>query len=162
MPVEPIPPTALGWSQLMAPLPAWVSATGMPVAVANARNCSDPSAYTTPPPATTSGRFADLMTSTARASAAASGAGRPMCQTRGRNSATGQSNASACTSCGRQIVTAPVSAGSVSTRIAPSNDGMSCSGRLIRSKKRDTGRKTSLTDTSRVPGSSNCWSTGSG
>jgi hypothetical protein len=48
------------------------------------------------------------------------------------------------------MVTAPVSAGSVSTRMALSSDGMSCSGRLIRSKKRDTGRKASLTDTSRV------------
>jgi hypothetical protein len=34
-------------------------------------------------------------------------------------------------------------------------------GPVIRSKKRDTGRKTSLTDVE-VPGSSNCWSTGSG
>jgi hypothetical protein len=42
------------------------------------------------------------------------------------------------------------------------SDGMSCSGRLIRSKKRDTGRKTSFTLTSRAPGSSSCWSTGSG
>lgn len=39
-PVEPTPPTACGWSQETAPLPACVSATGMPVACANARNCS--------------------------------------------------------------------------------------------------------------------------
>ena len=39
-PVEPTPPTALGWSKLMAPLPAWVSPTGMPVVVAKARSSS--------------------------------------------------------------------------------------------------------------------------
>ena len=39
-PVEPTPPTASGWSQRMAPLPAWVSATGIPVASANARRAS--------------------------------------------------------------------------------------------------------------------------
>lgn len=39
-----------------------------------------------------------------------------------------------CTSCGRQIVTAPVSAGSVSVRIALSIALMSCSGRLMRSQ----------------------------
>ena len=42
-PVDPTPPTADGWSQLMAPLPAWVSDTGMPVAVANARSSSEAS-----------------------------------------------------------------------------------------------------------------------
>ena len=42
-------------------------------------------------------------------------------------------------------MTAPVSAGSVSTRIAASSAEGSCSGRLIRSKKRDTGRNASLT-----------------
>jgi hypothetical protein len=41
------------------------------------------------------------------------------------------------------MVTAPVSAGSVRTRIAFISEGMSCSGRLIRSKKRETGRKQS-------------------
>jgi hypothetical protein len=45
-------------------------------------------------------------------------------------------------------VTAPVSTGSVSTRIAASALEMSCSGRLIRSQKRETGRKQSLTDVS--------------
>ena len=43
-------------------------------------------------------------------------------------------------------MTAPVSAGSVSTRIASSAAEYSCSGRSTRSKKRDTGRKQSLTD----------------
>ena len=39
-PVDPTPPTACGWSHRIAPLPAWVSATGIPVASANARNAS--------------------------------------------------------------------------------------------------------------------------
>ena len=60
------------------------------------------------------------------------------------------------------MVTAPVSAGSVSTRMAPSALGISCSGRLIRSQKRETGLKASLTEMSRLRGSSSCWSTGSG
>ena len=44
-----------------------------------------------------------------------------MCQVRSANSSTGQSWASACTSCGSATVTAPVSTGSVNTRIAPSS-----------------------------------------
>ena len=47
-------------------------------------------------------------------------------------------------SSGSASTTAPVSAGSVSTRIASSSDGTSCSGRVIRSKKRDTGLNASL------------------
>ncbi len=85
-----------------------------------------------------------------------------MCHTRLAKSSSGQSSASACTSWGRAIVTAPVSAGSVSTRMAASREGMSCSGRLTRSKKRATGRKQSLTVTSMSVGSSSCCSTGSG
>ena len=42
-PVDPTPPTADGWSQLIAPLPACVSDTGIPVADANARSSSDAS-----------------------------------------------------------------------------------------------------------------------
>ena len=42
-PVEPTPPTEHGWSQLMAPLPACVSATGMPVAEAKARSSAEAS-----------------------------------------------------------------------------------------------------------------------
>ena len=83
-----------------------------------------------------------------------------MCQTRLSNSATGQSYASACTSCGKHRVTAPVSAGSVSTRIAASRAAGSCSGRQIRSKYRDTGRNTSLTVTSPESGSSSSCSSG--
>ena len=59
-------------------------------------------------------------------------------------------------------MTAPVSAGSVSTRIASSAADTSCSGREIRSKKRDTGRKQSLTDTVASCGASSCCSTGCG
>ena len=57
-------------------------------------------------------------------------------------------------------MTAPVSTGSVSTRIAASRADGSCSGRLMRSKKRDTGRKASLTETSSERGSSSSCSTG--
>ena len=108
------------------------------------------------------GRLAALMRATARSRAAGSGTGRRTCHTRLRNSSTGQSKTSAWTSWGMAMVTAPVSAGSVSTRMAFSSEGMSCSGRLMRSKKRETGRKASLTETSRLVGSSSCWSTGSG
>jgi hypothetical protein len=48
----------------------------------------------------------------------------------------------------------------VSTRIAASALDSSCSGRLIRSKKRETGRKTSLTETSSERGSSSSCSSG--
>src|SRR3990172_7385344 len=37
---------------------------------------------------------------------------------------------------------------------------MSCSGRLMRSQYRETGRRASLTETSSDSGSSSCWSTG--
>ena len=57
-------------------------------------------------------------------------------------------------------MTAPVSAGSVSTRIAASADAISCSGRLMRSQKRETGLKQSLTETSSEVGSSSSCSTG--
>ncbi len=56
-------------------------------------------------------------------------------------------------------MTAPVSAGSVSTRIAPSSAGTSCSGRSIRSQNFDTGRSVSLTVLANVRSSSSCWST---
>ena len=73
---------------------------------------------------------AERMTSAAAATRAASAGGRATCQVRSAKSSTGQSYASACTSCGRATVTAPVSAGSVSTRIALSRADGSCSGRL--------------------------------
>lgn len=58
-------------------------------------------------------------------------------------------------------MTAPVSAGSVSTRIAWSAEASSASGRVIRSKKRETGRRASLTVMSASEGCSSCCSSGS-
>ncbi len=57
---------------------------------------------------------------TARANGPRSGSGRRRCHSRGARNASGTSSASACTSSGSAIVTAPVSAGSVSTRMAAS------------------------------------------
>ena len=57
-------------------------------------------------------------------------------------------------------MTAPVSAGSASTRIAPSRAAGSCSGRHTRSKNRDSGRNASLTEMSYPLGSSSSCSTG--
>ena len=57
-------------------------------------------------------------------------------------------------------MTAPVSTGSVSTRIAASADETSCSGRLMRSQNRDTGLNVSLTEMSSEVGSSSSCSTG--
>ena len=57
-------------------------------------------------------------------------------------------------------MTAPVSAGSVSTRMAASSEEASCSGRLMRSQNRDTGLNVSLTETSSERGSSSSCSTG--
>ena len=58
------------------------------------------------------------------------------------------------------MVTAPASAGSVSTRMAPSSAAGSCSGRHTRSKNLDSGRKASLTEMSYPLGSSSSCSTG--
>ena len=80
------------------------------------------------------GRFAERMTSAAAAMSAGSAWARLIRHVRGANSSAGQSKASACTSCGSASVTAPVSAGSVSTRIALSRADGSCSGRFTRSK----------------------------
>ena len=57
-------------------------------------------------------------------------------------------------------MTAPVSAGSVSTRIADSSAAGSCSGRHTRSKYFETGRSVSLTVTSPANGSSSSCSKG--
>ena len=76
---------------------------------------------------------------------------------RSSNKRDGKAYACACTSCGSAIVTVPVSAGSVSTRIASGSAVRSCSGREIRSKKRLIGRKQSLTLMSAASGcSSSC------
>jgi hypothetical protein len=58
------------------------------------------------------------------------------------------------------MVTAPVSAGLVSTRIASRSEVTSCSGRFTRSQKRETGLNASLTEMSGVAGDSSCCSTG--
>ena len=108
----------------------------------------------------TSGLRAFASTSTARLSAEGSGRGRGTYQVRSVKRSSGQSWASACTSCGSARVTAPVSAGSVSTRIAASSADGSCSGRLIRSQNRDTGLNASFTLTSYERGSSSSCSSG--
>src|SRR5919201_1105239 len=116
----------------------------------------------TPPPATISGRSALRMTSAAAASRLSSGTMRGIRQIRGSTNSAGNSHAWACTSWGSATVTAPVSAGLVSTRIAATAAGTSCSGRSIRSQYRDTGWKQSFTETSPRPGTSSCCRTGSG
>ena len=63
-----------------------------------------------------------------------SGLGLGMCHIRFLNKSAGKSKASACTSCGMARVTAPVSAGEASTRIASGRAKMACSGRLSRSQ----------------------------
>ena len=105
---------------------------------------------------------APRMTAAARAIAAGSATGRGTCQIRLENSSTGQSNASACTSSGKQMVTAPVSAGSVSTRIA----ARSAAGQLLGTlhpvePARD--RPEGIVDRHipRARTCSSCWSTGS-
>ncbi|GAB3906658.1 hypothetical protein GCM10027612_78340 [Microbispora bryophytorum subsp. camponoti] len=160
VPVCPIAPTAHGWSYGTAPLPAWVSATGTPWRRAKRASSAQAPLYLTPPPATISGRREPRSSPAALARAAGSGTGRATCQTLRENSSSGQSYASACTSCGSASVTAPVSAGSVSTRMAPSSAAGSCSGRLTRSQKRLTGLRQSLTLTSYDRGSSSSCSTG--
>ncbi len=161
VPVCPMPPRHCGWSHRSAPFPAWVSATAIPVAAAKSARAAHASECRTPPPATISGRRAPRIRAAAPATAPASGTGRRTVQTRSRNISSGKSYASACTSCGSASVTAPVSTGSVSTRIAWRSEGMSISGRQIRSKKRETGRSVSLTEMSYAQGTSSCWSTGS-
>src|SRR3546814_9514714 len=48
-----------------------------------------------------------------------------------------------------------------SSDLACINEAISCSGRLMRSQNRDTGRKQSLTETSDDNGNSSCCNTGS-
>ena len=78
LPVTPIEPTACGWSQAMALLPAWVSATGMRCLAAKAVSVAVASLNSTPPPATISGRSAVRSSSTTRASSSGSAPGRRM------------------------------------------------------------------------------------
>ena len=128
------------------PLPAWVSPTGMPVAsherpqrvvrlgVVHAAAGDDQRA---PAERISVGRSVEDT---------ASGSGRATCQTRARRTARPASRTPRpARPAGSARVTAPVSTGSVSTRIALSSADGSCSGRLTRSKNRDTGRNASLT-----------------
>ena len=110
-----------------------------------------------PPPETIRGRRAPRISAAASASTSGSGSGRRTRHTRLANSSSGKSWASACTSCGSASVTAPVCAGSVSTRIAASSALASCSGRSIRVQNFETGRNVSLTVSALSPSSS--WST---
>ena len=64
------------------------------------------------------------------------------------NKSTGKSNASACTSWGRDKVTAPVSDGEVRTLIAAIKEEISCSGLFILSQYLETGLKQSFTEIS--------------
>ncbi len=129
-------------------MPACVSHTGTPCAVANAASALPASLYSTPPPATSSGRREARKAAIARSSSAVSGAARRMRSVAGARNSSGQSKASACTSCGSARHTGPHSAGSSMVRIAFGSAVRICSGRTMRSKKRVTGRKASLTLTS--------------
>jgi hypothetical protein len=88
----------------------------------------------TPPPATISGRRAARTSSAARATASGAGGRRQIVHTRDSMNDSGTSKASVWRSSGSASVTAPVSAGSLSTRMASSAEGTSCSGRSMRSK----------------------------
>ena len=59
------------------------------------------------------------------------------------------------------MVTAPVSVGSVRTRIALKRAEKTCSGRCTRSKKRESGLKASFTESDASCGISSCCRTGS-
>jgi hypothetical protein len=107
-----------------------------------------------------SGRSASASSRAAASTSSASGAGRRMVQSRSAKNSAGQSYACDWMSCGSEITTAPVSTGSVSTRIAVGSAVSNCSGRVMRSKNRDTGRNTSLTDVSASLGCWSCCSTG--
>ena len=143
----------------MTPLPAEVSATGMPVASANAASARSAAEYRTPPPAISSGRRAPASTPAAASTSRSAGGRRTTGQTRGSKNRRGKSALSPSTSWCSATVTAPASAGSSSTRIASGSASSSCSGRATRSKCRLSGRNASLTDTSPAPACSSCWST---
>ncbi len=108
-----------------------------------------------------SGLLAARIASTARRMSSSSASGRRIRHSRSARNSSGTSNASAWTSCGSEMVTAPVSAGSVSTRSPWWNAENNCSGRFTRSKNFERGRKASLTVMSYAYGCSSCCSTGS-
>ena len=105
-----------------------------------------------------------LVAAASRASTAAtssrSGCGRRMTQSRPAKNPAGKSQACDWMSCGSESTTAPASTGSVSTRMAAGSAVSSCSGRVMRSKNRQTGRNASLTVTSASSGCCSCCSTG--
>jgi hypothetical protein len=129
-----LPPRLL----LTAPLPAMVSSTGMPADPARAsssrwrrsrrhhRRDDDRLARGGEQP----GDRLDLV---------GIGDRRRITQSRSAKNSAGKSKAWLWTSWGSDSTTAPVSTGSVSTRIACGSAVSSCSGRLIRSKNRETG-----------------------
>ncbi len=94
------------------------------------------------------------------ATSSGSAIGRRITQSRSAKNSAGKSNAWDWTSWGSDSTTAPVSTGSVSTRIACGSAVSSCSGRLIRSKNRDIGRNASFTVASASTGCCSCCSTG--
>ena len=114
-----------------------------------------------PPPATMKGCLDLAIALAAILERPISGRGLRICHSRSAKNSSGTSIVSAWTSSGRQIVTAPVSAGSVNTRIAPRSELKSCSGRLMRSKNLESGLNASFTDIVRSYGCSSCCSTGS-
>ena len=118
VPVTPIPPIASA-PPGSAPLPADVSATGIAEALRRARPApaARPSSGRRRPRSAAAARAARSASAAARSSESAGGR-RVTCQVRGSKSAVGKSHASAWTSWCSESVTAPVSAGSSSTRIA--------------------------------------------
>ena len=83
-----------------------------------------------------------------------------MCQDRGRNIWRREVVGEGADVLGHATNAAPVSAGEVRARRASGSEVISCSGRLMRSQYRTTGRKVSLAVVSGECSFSSCWSTG--
>ena len=109
-----------------------------------------------------SGRSAARSTAAARSSSLRSARGRMGACTRSSKNSSGKSYAIAATSCGRPRNAGPHSPGSRMTLIAWGSALSTCAGSVMRSQKRTTGRKESLTVIDGVPKCSTCWRTGSG
>ena len=162
VPVAPTAPSASGWSESSEPLPACVSPTGMPVALGERRSAAAPRRRSRRRRRRSAAAARRAISAAARASAPGAGGRRQIVHTRCSRNSAGHSNASVCTSWGSASVTAPVSAGSVSTRIASSSAG----DQLLRPRDpvevaRDR-LEASLTDMSASCGASICCSTGCG
>src|SRR3954469_23622351 len=115
----------------------------------------------TPPPAMITGIFEEAIRPVAFFRSDRSGRDLGMLQVFFSNRWAGKSKASACTSWGMARVTAPVSAGEVSMRMALGRAAINCSGLLIRSQYLLTGLKQSLTEMSLEQEDSSCCNTGS-